>query len=918
MKTVGFPAVAVLAFGLTAIASATVRHVPADFAAIQAAIDASSSGDTVLVAPGVYTENLDLRGRALRLLSSDGAEATTLSPAFPEATLVLVSGVGVGAELAGFTLDGGSMKHAILIDDGSAIRIHHNVIRNHISYQSNATEIGSYSGTSVIDHNLFVHNRSIGGVGIFAGGGQILHNTFHDNSRGFWSQGSGVVAKNNVVTNSVQFGIGDNRFAFLDYNCVFGNNPDYGYGAVPGTNDIVAWPEYCDTATGNFGLDVISPCLATGEGGIDRGAYGLACGADGGPRVTGLTVSGEMATHVLDNTPDIKWVYFDLANLPQLESEIEVGVDADWTVAEMWDPPAFPGASNIQTYAGAELLDGTTYHIRARVSNGSQWGLWTSRTFHMNAPPPPPVLEAPIDGGAVTTAEPVLYLSRATDPEGDAQTFGYEVYADAALSVLVASSTNQPEAWRISPPLPQENQTYWWRARASDMYQTGVWSEAAYFVLDEINSPPVAGALLEPVDNVPVPSRPPYFDWEDPFDPDPSPGVLIQTLIIATDSQFTFATQFSDLPQSNFTLGGLGVAQRYWWKVRVADQAGLWSETPAERFYIPGPGDMNMNQALDLVDVVLVIDVVFRGAAEPAALYLADVNGDCVIDVRDVVRIIEHSFRGGPLPLSLCATGASHRRVVPIDYATITSALLAAADDDTILVMPGIYRENIRFYGKGVHLVGEGGPGVTTLEPAILDEPTVRFDTGEPAGTSLSGFTLTGGDGKHAILVSNGASPHIHHNIIRDHVSYENNATAIGSYDANPAIEYNLILHTRSLGGIGIFSGGGAIINNTFDDNSRGYWSQGVGVVARNNIVTNSVQFGVGDDGFAVNDYNCLFNNVEDYCCGAAAGPNDVLLDPLYCDRAVEDFSLGPRSPALGSGADDRDRGAFPGGCQGR
>ncbi len=37
----------------------TTHHVPADYASIQAGLDASASGDTVLVQPGTYVENID-------------------------------------------------------------------------------------------------------------------------------------------------------------------------------------------------------------------------------------------------------------------------------------------------------------------------------------------------------------------------------------------------------------------------------------------------------------------------------------------------------------------------------------------------------------------------------------------------------------------------------------------------------------------------------------------------------------------------------------------------------------------------------------------------------------------------------------------------------------------------------------------
>src|SRR5262249_12850331 len=53
-------------------------HVPADQPTIQAAINVASPGDTVLVAPGSYVENINFLGKAITVTSSDGAASTIL------------------------------------------------------------------------------------------------------------------------------------------------------------------------------------------------------------------------------------------------------------------------------------------------------------------------------------------------------------------------------------------------------------------------------------------------------------------------------------------------------------------------------------------------------------------------------------------------------------------------------------------------------------------------------------------------------------------------------------------------------------------------------------------------------------------------------------------------------------------------
>jgi hypothetical protein len=83
----------------------TTWNVPGDSPTIQGAINLASSGDTVLVAPGTYPENVTFAGKAIALESSGGSAATVIDAGGSGTVITLDPGVAV----RGFTLTGGNV-----------------------------------------------------------------------------------------------------------------------------------------------------------------------------------------------------------------------------------------------------------------------------------------------------------------------------------------------------------------------------------------------------------------------------------------------------------------------------------------------------------------------------------------------------------------------------------------------------------------------------------------------------------------------------------------------------------------------------------------------------------------------------------------------------------------------------------------
>jgi hypothetical protein len=91
---------------------------------------------------------------------------------------------------------------------------------------------------------------------------------------------------------------------------------------------------------------------------------------------------------------------------------------------------------------------------------------------------------------------PTLSVNNAADPDGDPLTYTFELYADAGLTTLVASAsaivqTPSTTGWPV-PVTLSDNTHYWWRARASDPYDTGPWMTPASFFVNTVNDPPTA------------------------------------------------------------------------------------------------------------------------------------------------------------------------------------------------------------------------------------------------------------------------------------------------------------------------------------------------------------------------------------------------------------------------------------------
>jgi len=228
------------------MAGAAIRKVPAEYSTIQLAINSSNHGDTVLVEPGTYFENINYRGKNIVVTSRFYEKketayiySTIINGSKPlhqdTASVVLfISHEDSSAELQGFTITGG--KGTAWPDEHSAG-----------TFVEGGGILAALSSPRIV-HNLIIGNEAIttrngifsaGGGGIRVGDGNpyIANNTIMFNKgkygAGIVANYTGVIIRNNIIvgnTGGGDFGGGGvwlngtgPKQKYLENNTIVGN-----------------------------------------------------------------------------------------------------------------------------------------------------------------------------------------------------------------------------------------------------------------------------------------------------------------------------------------------------------------------------------------------------------------------------------------------------------------------------------------------------------------------------------------------------------------------------------------------------------------------------------------------------------------------------------------------------------------------
>jgi len=323
------------------------------YTTIQSAINVASTGDTVLVYPRTYVENIIFSGKAITVKSVNGAASTIIDGNASDSVVTFNNSEGAGSALDGFTITNGYSEEGggIYCDSSSPVVTNCNITGN-----------AAYEGGGIFClWNSFptITNCTISANTADFGGGIYCEDTSNP-----------VITNCTISGNSAESGGG--------ICCYYESSPNITNCTISG-----------NTATGyggggiecNHSSPAITNCTITGNKAtyVDGGhGGGICCYYESSPNITNCTISANTAYHgggiycedysspIVKNS--ILWddtattsgneiylnTYYNSSTITVTYSDVEGGRSG---IANINVDPLFVGNGNYHLKAGSPCID---------------------------------------------------------------------------------------------------------------------------------------------------------------------------------------------------------------------------------------------------------------------------------------------------------------------------------------------------------------------------------------------------------------------------------------------------------------------------------------------------------------------------------------------------------------------------------
>jgi hypothetical protein len=214
-----------------------------------------------------------------------------------------------------------------------------------------------------------------------------------------------------------------------------------------------------------------------------------------GPEAVNLMVDGHAVgsdgiSHIIPDTPNLEWVFYDAnsGDMAQMAFNVSVSLVSPSTL--LWYNNV-TGATTLVAYSGPSLSEGTDFLMSVSVYDGRAWSKSAELPFVTNTPPPVPDLLTPTDGTADLDTNVTLIWLPVTDADGDSVTYYHWVSEDEGFGTSTTGTSSDPSVTFTFV----EGTTYYWKLGVTDGWEyrgnTSTWQ----FSTAGVPPPPLKGEV---------------------------------------------------------------------------------------------------------------------------------------------------------------------------------------------------------------------------------------------------------------------------------------------------------------------------------------------------------------------------------------------------------------------------------------